>query len=480
MRNVHRFFLRWQNWLGVLLVLFFVVVAMTAPILSPMDPKNPEIFKQVARTRAAKVDSRPYPPSEIAILGTLPFQYDIFHTLVWGTRDALRFGLMVVLVAGVFGVVYGATAGFSRSSVNTVMMRVADAFLAFPVIAGVVFLQQLLAIAVEAAGGIYLFGVPNSTLGPGRIIDIVGNPAPIQIVLSALNPLFLSLILFMWMPYARLVNSIVISLKDTGFIHASQALGSSSMRTVFRHIIPNSVSPAVVLMARDVGGVVILQATLTFIGLGGDSPWGDMLSRGRNWILSAGGIFTYWWVYIPATVAVMLFAIAWNLLGDGLNDVLDPTAQYDFHRPPFWRRLFKRKEKQLVPEPVLSTWLAEDRPQPASFEHVQEMEAAPVHKVMYSDGTDPLLLAARAQILDGNLSSGLHAYRHLIQHDRMIQEILPDLAQLAQKYPREPQIWQILGDGLARTGDMVHANQSYDRARKLRQQTASGRLGKMK
>jgi peptide/nickel transport system permease protein len=475
MRRLRYFFSRWQNWLGILLFLLFMLMAVAAPLLSPMDSKDPGMFKKVGHTRAERMDDTPHPPSDIAPLGTLPYQYSVFHTLVWGSRDALRFGLIVVLISGLFGVTWGASAGFAGGAVNTVMMRVADAFLAFPVIAGVVFLQQLTAIAVEAAGGIYYFNF----FGQGPRIDNIGN-SPIQILLGYISPMMLSLILFLWMPYARMTNSIVISLKNTEFIHASRALGSSSIRTVFRHIIPNSIAPSIVLMARDVGGVIILQATLTFIQLGGDSPWGDMLSQGRNYIINAGGLLRYWWVYIPATAAVMLFAIAWNLLGDGLNDVLDPTANYDFHRPPFWQRLFRRKGKQLVPEPGQPVLAAEDMSQLASLEDTREMESSPVHKVMYSDGTDPLLLAARAQILDGNLSSGLHAYRHLIQHDRMIQEILPDLAQLAQKYPREPQIWQILGDGLARTGDMVHANQSYDRARKLRQQTASGRLGKMK
>ncbi len=310
-----------------------------------MDAKDPDIFKKVGHTRAERLDSKPHPPSDIAPLGTLPYQYSVYHTLVWGSRDALRFGLIVVLISGLFGVVWGASAGFAGGPVNTVMMRVADAFLAFPVIAGVVFLQQLVAIAVESAGGIFYFNL--GTLG--RIEDTVGNPTTIQILLGYISPVMLSLILFLWMPYARMTNSMVIALKNTEFIHASRALGSSFIRTVFRHIIPNSLTPAIVLMARDVGGVIILQATLTFIQLGGNSPWGDMLSQGRNYIINAGGLLRYWWVYIPATAAVMLFAIAWNLLGDGLNDLLDPTANYDFHRPPFWLRIFRKREREAIP-----------------------------------------------------------------------------------------------------------------------------------
>jgi peptide/nickel transport system permease protein len=321
MRRLRRFFSRWQNWLGFLLILFFVAVALAAPLLSPMDPKKPGILKQVGHTRAERLDTQPHPPSDIAPLGTLPYQYDVFHILVWGTRDAFQFGLSVVLLAGAFGVIFGAVAGYAGGALNSFMMRIADAFLAFPVIAGVVFLNQLRAIAVEATGGTYVF---NSQYY-GSVIDVIGNPTPIQILLGFVDPLMFSLILFSWMPYARLVNATVISLKGAGFVQSSRALGASAIRTIFRHLIPNSITPSIVLMARDVGGIVILQATLTFIHLGGNSPWGDVLSMGRDWIINpGGGIFLYWWVIVPATMAVMLFSIAWNLIGDGLNDLLDP------------------------------------------------------------------------------------------------------------------------------------------------------------
>jgi hypothetical protein len=163
----------------------------------------------------------------------------------------------------------------------------------------------------------------------------------------------------------------------------------------------------------------------------------------------------------------MLFAIAWNLLGDGLNDVLDPTAHYDFRRPPFWRRILRKRETQVVAgqeEPILTTGV----PTEAASAQLGENESPPVHKLKYSDGTDPLLLAARENIASGNLPAALHAYQHLIRHDRMLGEILPDLAQLVQSNPHDPLVWQTLGDALAHTGDMLHARQSYERARKLR------------
>lgn len=471
MRGLRHFFSRWQNWLGFLLVLLFILTAIAAPLISPMDPKDPGVFKRVGHTRAERLDPKPHPPSDIAPLGTLPHQYDVFHTLVWGTRDALSFGLTVVLLSGVFGVIFGAVAGYAGGIANTVMMRVADAFLAFPVIAGVVFLQQLMAMAIEAAGGIFLFNTSNPQyFGSGPLINTVGKASLIQVLLGIINPLMLSLILFTWMPYARLVNSMVISLKSTEFVQAARALGASSLRTIFRHLIPNSVAPSIVLMARDVGGIVILQATLTFIRLGGNSPWGDMLSQGRNWILSASGMLQFWWVYIPATVAVMLFGISWNLLGDGLNDLLDPAAHYEFQGRSFWRGLFGRRSRGISPANEVA--VADIAPLPGPAARAQVMPPTPVtafRQTPDSTGTDAILRAARNGVSSGDLPHALHAYRHLIRHGRSIDQVLPDLARLIKQFPRDPQVWQILGDALTRAGDTDHAAQSYAQARKLMQ-----------
>lgn len=464
MRHIRHFFSRWQNWLGFVLVLLFVIAAVAAPVLSPMDSKEPGIFQKVAHNRTERLSQAPRPPSDIAPLGTLPYQYDVFHTLVWGTRDALSFGLMVVLISGVFGVVFGAVAGYAGGFVNNLMMRISDAFLAFPVIAGVVFLQQLMATAIEAAGGIYLFNTQNPN-SPGGVplVMTTGEASLIQIILGTINPLMLSLILFSWMPYARLVNSTVMSLKRAEYVQASRALGASPARTIFRHLIPNSISPAIVLMARDVGGVVLLQATFTFVQLGGDSPWGGMLYRGRDWILNASGLLAYWWVYLPATLAVMLFGIAWNLLGDGLNDLLDPTTTYGFPTTSFWKRISGQRKQNislagdsLVSTADISTLATSD----------QLSHSAQVTKVASSNSA-ALLAVAREELSTGNIPLALHSYQHLIQRDKLLDEIIPDLAQLVKRFPREPQVWQILGDALTRAGDSIHATQSYEQARKL-------------
>ena len=145
MRPLRVFLSRWQNWLGLLIVFAFAVVSLAAPLLSQPNDTMQGAFKMVGRS----TDFTPRPPSEIAPFGTLPGQIDVYHALVWGGRDAMLFGLSVALGALLFGSIFGAAAGYAGGAVNGLMMRVADAFLTFPALAGVVFLQQLGAVTIE-------------------------------------------------------------------------------------------------------------------------------------------------------------------------------------------------------------------------------------------------------------------------------------------------------------------------------------------
>ena len=347
MRLVQRFFSRWQNWGSFLLILAYVGVALAAPYLSPEDPKNPGAFLQVGRA----TEGEPQPPDEKAILGMLPFGIDVYHALLWGSRDALQFGLIVTISTAVFGVLYGAVSGFAGNPLGNFMIRVSDSFLAFPPIAGLIFLQQLLLTTVASMGDLNFY----SPFFP-QTIDPQGPVPAIRYLLERINPLMLSLIVFSWMPYARLVHSIVLTLKRTEFVQAARALGGNSFWIIRKHILRNSTGPAIVLAARDVGGVVLLQATLTFVQIGGDSVWGAMLSQGRNWVIGAGGsLLRYWWVFLPPTFAVMLFGIAWNMFGDGINDVLEPGSQHISSGRSFRNRSRKRFEQEgstPAPSPV--------------------------------------------------------------------------------------------------------------------------------
>ncbi len=318
MRHFQRFFSHGRNWLAAILV-FSLIIAVAAPVLSPVDQKNPGPYKVIGKSTVAE----PQPPSEKAPLGTLPHQLSVYHSLIWGTRDAMRFGLLVALSVACIGIVFGAVAGYAGGAVNRTMMRLADAFLTFPVIAAVVLLIQLKLNVINSIGGLFLVAWANT---PGFQIP---TQSLIQSLLYRIDPLIFSLILFSWMPYARLVNTLVIELKQTEFILAARAIGVRPARIVFRHILPNAITPAVVLVARDVASFVILQATFTFIGIGGNSIWGVILVVGRDWVIGPGGnVMAYWWVFIPATLTVILFGIAWNLFGDGLGELLDPYTRY--------------------------------------------------------------------------------------------------------------------------------------------------------
>ncbi len=308
MRNLRRFLSHWQNILGLLLVAFYFFLAIAAPqIASPTDPKNPEDYKTVGRIS----DQIPHPPSAEAPLGTALLartaQIDVFYSTVWGARSALQFGLSVACATAVFGTLIGAISGYLGGWFDSITLRVTDAFLTIPVIAGVWLISQI-------------FFPPY---------PIYLDPPPIRLLMESLNlnPVTIGFILFSWMPYARLINANVARLKTADFILASQSLGASKPRIIFKHVLPNTISPAIVLLARDVGGLVILEAAFTFIGLGIGNVWGELLVSNRNWIIgTAGNPFLYWWVYIPPTLTLIFFGIGWNLLGDGLNDLLNPRG----------------------------------------------------------------------------------------------------------------------------------------------------------
>jgi peptide/nickel transport system permease protein len=326
-RQWRRFLSRKQNWLALLLIGLFIGTAVAAHWLAPqVDPDFPSDYKPIGRS----FDRSPHPPNELNLLGTTPRradvvltgvaigqaaapQLDVYHTLIWGTRSALRFGLTVTLITATFGIFAGLVSGYAGGMINSLMMRVTDAFLAFPAIAAV-----------------WLFDRAIFSLFPSNPFAPISDPRPIQLLVErlSLTPVMLALIVFSWMPYARIINTMVLQLKQTEYIEAAHAMGAGGWRIIRRHLLPNAIAPAVVLAARDIGGMVILESAFTFVGLTGSVAWGVLLVGGRDYIIGIGGNpFTYWWTFVPVAVALILFSMGWNLLGDGLNDVLNPRSQ---------------------------------------------------------------------------------------------------------------------------------------------------------
>jgi peptide/nickel transport system permease protein len=235
----------------------------------------------------------------------------------------------VAAFTALVGVLIGTTSAYFGGFFNNSVMRITDAFLAFPVIAGVVLIQQLASITLYNAGiRFYSGGMAGIITATGSFMELPDDLPLLLVVLQKIDPVMIAFILFSWMPYARIMNTMVLRIKQTEYVQAARALGAGHATIIFRHLIPNAIAPVIVLVARDVGGMVLLQATFTFIGLGGNSLWGMLLVRGRDWILGPGGnILTFWWVFMPATLALVLFGVGWNLLGDGLNEVLNPRTR---------------------------------------------------------------------------------------------------------------------------------------------------------
>lgn len=323
MRVTRRALSHWYNWLGLTLVAVFAFIAVAAPLLSPEDPKNPGPVKMVGRI----TNKIPQTPSPEAPLGTFPGQGSVYHSLVWGARSAMLFGLSTALFTAVIGVIVGAASAYFGGFFNDLMMRVTDAFLAFPMIAGVVLITQVIFITLSNAGAYMIPTVYTFNPMAGTVI-IPEDLPPFLVFLNQIDPVMIAFILFSWMTYARIMNTSVLTIIQTEYVQAARALGAGHSQVIFRHLIPNAIAPMIVLVARDVGGMVLLQATFTFIGMGGDSLWGMLLARGRDWIIGPGGnILAYWWLFLPATLAILLFGIGWNMVGDFLNDVLNPPRR---------------------------------------------------------------------------------------------------------------------------------------------------------
>ncbi len=325
MKKLRRLLTHWQNLIGLGLVVFFVGVALAAPILAPLGEEWKDTRFFVIPDMKAYL---PTPPGENAILGTVALevqgkQLDVYYTLIWGTRSALIFGVVAASMTALIGTLIGALSAFLTSGstgessataqmASHLILRLTDAFLAFPVIAAVVLFVQMINFLRENA---YLYaseGLTSSTTG-------------VNLLFERVDPVLFALILFSWMPYARMTHGMVLRIKEKEYVQASQALGAGSGRVIFRHLIPNSITPAVVMATAQVGGMVLLQAALDFIGINAGSEWGTLLAIGRRWMLGLqGNPLEYWWVFLPITLALVLFGIGWNLLGDGINDWLNP------------------------------------------------------------------------------------------------------------------------------------------------------------
>jgi peptide/nickel transport system permease protein len=286
--SLRRLFKNPLTIIGLVIILFFVFLAVFAPLLAP--PPRPSDPYQMPH-KGWQMD--PSPPSVENPLGTLPSQYDILYGVIWGTRNAFRIGIAVVAANLVVGLILGAIAGYFGGLVDEIIMRIADIFYAIPLL--------VMAMALVVA------------LGRGLKAVVV--------VLIILN----------WPTYTRVIRSEILVTRNMDFIQAARASGASHLRILFRHVLPNSIFSAIIVASMNVGVTVLIAAALSFLGLGSDTgyaDWGAMVSQCRNFIVGPPeNRLAYWYlVFIPGFV-IALFVLGWNLLGDAVRDVFDPRMR---------------------------------------------------------------------------------------------------------------------------------------------------------
>lgn len=259
--------------LGLIILVLLVLMAILAPWLAPYDP--------VAQNLADRLQ----PPSARHWLGTDALGRDILSRIIWGSRVTLFIVGTVALISPIMGLLIGTIAGFAGGWVDQVLMRITDIFLAFP--------KLILALALVAA------------LGPG-IVNAV-----------------LALAITGWPPYARLARAETLAVRNADYIAAARLQGAGPFRLLVGHVWPMCISSMIVRVALDMAGIILSAAGLGFLGLGAQPPlaeWGAMISDGRTYILD------HWWVAAMPGLAIFIVSLAFNFLGDGLRDVLDPKG----------------------------------------------------------------------------------------------------------------------------------------------------------
>jgi len=259
---------------GCIIILLFVFAAVFSPWLSPFDP-----FAQSIRLRLR-------PPGDLHWLGTDAFGRDILSRIIWGSRISLTVGVVAVAIGATIGVLIGLSAGFFGGAVDRFLMSIVDILLVLPTI--------LLALVIVAM------------LGPGvfNLMIAVGiSNAP---------------------RFARLIRAEVLAVKKMVFVDAASALGDSYIRLMLRHILPNTIASIVVLSSLRIAQAITTEASLSFLGLGVAPPtptWGSMIADGRVYLRTSP------WVAIFPGIMIMLIVMAFNLVGDGLRDLLDPKLR---------------------------------------------------------------------------------------------------------------------------------------------------------
>ena len=274
-RNLHKFLVQNRlNLIGLVIVVVFFLLAVLGQTIAPHDPYAQDI-----------TGSKLLGPSLSHPMGTDELGRDLLSRVMTGTRISLQVAAVVLTFAVTFGTLIGSLAGYFGGIVDEILMRFTDMFLAFPAL--------ILAIAIA------------STLGRELVWTMV-----------ALSTVF-------WPWYARLVRAQILSIRERDYVTAGESVGLSGPRLLFRHILPNAIPVVIIQLTLDIGYAILATSSLSFIGLGAQPPspeWGTMMSTARNYFREA------WWYTTFPGLALTLTVFAFNILGDGLQDALDPRS----------------------------------------------------------------------------------------------------------------------------------------------------------
>lgn len=266
--------------IGAVILTIFVLAALLAPLLGLPDPVKGNLLARLKEPTISLTGLGPHP------LGTDQLGRDILSRIVHGGRVTLMIAGLSVLTGGIFGVVVGLISGFFGGWVDRVLMRIVDMQLAVPL--------TILALLIIAS------------LGP------------------SLTNLVMVLALTSWVQYARVVRGQVLAVKSREYIQSARAIAAHPLRIIFHHVLPNVLTPAIVVLTLELARIILLEAGLSFLGLGiqpPDAAWGRMLSEGRAFMSTA------WWLSVFPGLAIMLTVLSVNLLGDWLRDYFDPHLE---------------------------------------------------------------------------------------------------------------------------------------------------------
>ena len=294
---------------GVSLIIMFILIALLAPYIIPaVNKRDPYMTPRDGYgpvPKAPGTEWKTRPPDDpfwfsivgkeewTHIFGTASGQYDLFYGIIWGTRTALKVGLIVEFCTLLIGILLGSMSAFYGGRLDNFIQRITEIFMAFPYLLAALTLSAILT-------------------------PIIGK---------GIWPPIIAMVSFGWMSYERIIRGDILSVRERDYVMAARVIGVKDRRIISKHVIPNAIYPTLILASMNIGADVISFAALSFLGIGtevGYADWGQMIAFARNWIPS---LATYWWIVVFPALALIFFTLGWNLVGDALRDIMDPRMR---------------------------------------------------------------------------------------------------------------------------------------------------------